>query len=43
MREDDTTGELFKPLYLCYIAKEEDPIYKSANNVLTFVAPVQTY
>ena len=40
---DDRTGELFKPLYLCYIAKEEDPIYQSANNVLTSVAPVQTY
>ena len=43
MREDDKTGESFKPLYLCYITKEEDPIYKSANNVLSTVAPVQTY
>ena len=43
MREDDTTGELFNPLYLCNITKEKDPIYKSANNVLTSVAPVQTF
>ena len=43
MREDDRTGELFKPLYLCYITKKEDPIYKSASDVLTSVAPVQTY
>ena len=43
MREDNTTGELFKPHHHCQITKEEVPIYSSANNVLSTVAPVQAH